>query len=403
MRVAHINRVYPYGSTGKIVKGINELCLKRGYETRVCFGYSDESQTDDNCISMSSYLDTHIHNRLARLTGFQGFFSFFKTLSFLKELKEFNPDLIHMHNIHDSYVNHFLLFSYIKKHEIPVVWTQHDCWAFTGLCYHFQSINCLKWRDGCGHCPMAKNHDLLLFDSSAFCWKVKKRLYAGLDSMYVVTPSKWLSELVSQSYLAKYPCKVIHNGIDLSVFYPRGQKFREERSLSDKCIVLGVSFGWSSTKGLDVFLELAEKLSDKFQIVIVGVDNDLSKELPKNIIGIPCTRCQDELAEMYSAADIFVNPTREDTFPTVNMEALACGTPVITFKTGGSAEIISKDTGIAIEKGDVPSLIGAIEFVKDQQPFTSEACVKHAKKFSKEERFAEYLDLYEVIAGSHDS
>ena len=223
----------------------------------------------------------------------------------------------------------------------------------------------------------------------------KKRLFTSVNDMTIITPSKWLKGLVEQSFLNKYPIKVINNGIDLSVFKPTESDFRKKYNLENKKIVLGVSFGWGNKKGLDVFIELAKTLPSDYQVVLVGTSVKTDAILPKNIISIHKTNNQRELAEIYSVSNVFVNPTREDTFPTVNIEALACGTPVITFKTGGSPEIIDETCGVVVEKNDFNSIYDVIVKVCENKPFSKEDCLSRAKNYDMFDKFKEYVELYE--------
>ena len=227
-------------------------------------------------------------------------------------------------------------------------------------------------------------------------WSLKKKYFTGINHCILVTPSQWLADLVKQSFLKGYPVKVINNGIDLSVFKPTESGFREKYGLEDVKIVLGVASGWGKRKGLDVFIELAKRLLDDYRIVLVGTDDNVDKQLPSNIISIHRTQNQKELAEIYTAANVFANPTREDTFPTVNMESLACGTPVVTFRTGGCPEILDETCGSVVDCDDVGALEIEIRRICDEKPYSVEACLARAQKFDMNDRFKEYLDLYNV-------
>ena len=292
-----------------------------------------------------------------RLTGLHGYFSYFSTLRFLRKVKKFSPDIIHIHNLHGWYINFPLFFKFIKKHNIPVVWTLHDCWSITGHCPHFTMIGCDRWKSGCFDCAQYKEYPKSILDTSKTMYKMKKKWFNGIENMTIVTPSKWLSEIIKQSYLSKYPVQIINNGIDLEVFKPTESDLRKRLGLSDTDkIILGVSLGWNNKKGLDVFIELAKRLDSHYKIILVGTDNSTDALLPESVISIHRTSNRKELAEIYSAADVFVNPTREDTFPTVNVESLACGTPVITFRTGGSPEIIDESSGYVVETDDIDEM-----------------------------------------------
>ena len=286
--------------------------------------------------------------------------------------------------MHGNYINIPLLFKYIKKQNIKVVWTLHDCWSFTGICPHFDMIGCEQWKYGCKKCPMSLEFLLANNNSIAENYERKKFMFTGINKMTLVTPSKWLAGLVKQSFLGAYPIKVINNGIDLNIFKPTESDFRKKYALENKYIVLGVAFGWGKRKGLDVFCELAKRLDNKrYQIVLVGTNDDVDKLLPKNIISIHRTQNQHELAEIYTAADLFVNPTREENYPTVNMEAIACGTPVVTFNTGGSPEILDETCGSVVEKNDIDGIYNEIKRVCETQPYSKDDCLKRAERFDK--------------------
>ena len=396
-KVLQINTVYKKGSTGKIAKGISDIGLLNGYTCITAYRYNETKDKDDFSITISSWLDCHIHNRLAKYTLYTGGYSYFKTLAFIKKIKKLKPDIIHLHNLHGNYVNLKLLFKFLKEYGKPVVWTLHDCWALTGQCAYFDMIGCEKWKTNCENCNYCKSIISAFNKQIEKNYKLKKQLFTSINNLTIVTPSKWLADLVKQSYLGNYPIKVINNGIDLSIFKPTKSNFREKYGLQNKKIVLGVAFGWGVRKGLDVFIELSKTLNENYQIVLVGTNSDIDKQLPSNIISIRKTNNQAELAEIYSVADVFINATREDTFPTVNIESLACGTPVITFKTGGSPEIIDDTCGIVVDKNDVEGMQNAIINVCENNLFSAEACITRAKNYDMYDRFNDYVELYKEV------
>lgn len=391
MKVLQINTVYPNGSTGKIARGIKEICDSEQIECRVAYRYREGNEEIKDTYAISSYLDCHVHNRLARYTMLQGCFSKIKTSLFLKKVSKYAPDIIHLHNIHGSFINHKKLFNYIKKHNVKVIWTLHDCWSMTGACPHFDMIGCDKWKFECSKCPQKKPS---LIDTSRRMHKNKKKWFCGIENMVLVTPSEWLADLTQESYMREYPVKVINNGIDLSIFKPTESDFREKYDLNDKKIVLGVAFGWGARKGLDVFCALAKSLPENYKIVLVGTNDEVDKTLPENILSIHRTYNQQELAQIYSAADLFVNPTREEALGLVNVEALACGTPVVTFKTGGSPECIDESCGCVVEKNDIDAILKKIIDVCENKTFSQESCIQRASMFKKEDKFKEYIELY---------
>ena len=386
-----------FGSTGTIVNGIAEKAIASGYDVLVCYPnlpINMEKKSRDYIIS--SNFVRKCNNALGFITGKPGSFAYFSTKRLIKRIIEFDPDIIHLHNVHSSFINYKLFFSYIRESKKKIIWTLHDCWAFTGRCPYFDIVGCNKWRTGCFSCPFPRMYyPQSLFDCSTKMWSFKKRMFVGIDNLSIVTPSNWLASLVANSFLFEYPTWVINNGIDLKVFHPVKSTFRQKHDLIGKTILLGVSFGWNYRKGFDIFLKLAKELPDSFRIVLVGTDDEVDKALPGNVISIHRTQDQRELAEVYSAADLFVNPTREENFPTVNLEALACGTPVLTFNTGGSPEMIDSTCGIVVERNDFD------EFKKEILRFPyfdariEEACLLRAKQFERNRKFEEYISIYE--------
>ena len=392
MKVAQINVVCGKGSTGKICVEIGNCLDTDNIENQIYF--ISGTKTYKNGVKYSNTFYTKFMALFSRIFGNYGFNSKFATLKLVKKLKRFNPDIIHLHNLHGHNVNLKILFDYLSKNNKKVVWTFHDCWAFTAYCSHFTMIKCDKWETGCYKCPQTRNITWF-FDRSKSIYKRKKRLITRLKNLTIVTPSQWLADLVKQSFLRDYPVKVINNGIDLSVFKPTESNFRERYNIpAEKYILLGVAFGWGKRKGLDVFIELSKRLTDNYQIVLVGTNDKTDKQLPDNIISIHRTQNQTELAEIYTAADLFVNPTREENYPTVNMESLACGTPVLTFRTGGSPEIIDETCGSVVDCDDIAALESEIKRICTENPYSKDACLTRAKRFDMNERFQEYIELY---------
>ena len=389
-----------FGSTGNIMLEIAETAENGGYTAAVCYPQSRDNsrKQKEKDFIIGTRFSRNIHLQLAGITGLNGCFSYFSTLKLLKKLDKLKPDIIHLHNLHNCYINLPMLFKYIKKHNIKTVWTLHDCWSFTGHCPHFDMIGCDKWKTGCYSCPQYKEYPKSLFDNSKIMYRLKRKWFTGVENMTIVTPSEWLAGLVKESYLKDYPVKVINNGIDLNVFKPTESDFRKKYALENKYIVLGVAFGWGRRKGLDVFVELARRLDkEKYKVVLVGTDDNVDKLLPENIISIHRTQNQTELAKIYAAADVFANPTREENYPTVNMEALACGTPVVTFNTGGSPEMLDETCGAAVAKDDNDAMYNEIIRICEKKHYSLEACIKKAKGFDKNEKFGEYIRLYEVL------
>lgn len=401
MRVVQINGGV-FGSTGSIMFGIAEQLERSGGEC-ICFSpvtvTNRIKEPDHRYEKIGTFNSRRLNVLLGRITGSDGCFSLFVTLKLIKKIKRFSPDIMHLHNIHGGYVNIPLLFRFAEKHNVRVVWTLHDCWAFTGHCPHYDMIGCKKWQTECHDCPIWREYPQSVFDNSKRMFHLKEKWYGNFNSLTLVTPSRWLAEQVEKSFLSHCRISVINNGIDLDTFKPKPTNFRVEHDMTDEQIMLlGVSFVWNDKKGLDVFKQLSERLDpDKYRIVLVGADKSVIASLPENIIAIERTQNKDELVEIYSAADVFINPTREDTFPTVNIESLACGTPVITFDVGGASETIDKTCGEAVPKDDINFMEEKINYVCDRKPFSENNCRQRALKFDKKDRFKEYVELYRSI------
>ena len=393
MKIVQINATCGIGSTGKICVGISGVMNAAGIENYILFS----SKTNGNPLGTRCSDDLYIKRQafLSKLFGNYGFNSKTATQRMIAELERIKPDAVHLHNIHGHDCNLEMLFEYFKANNIKLFWTFHDCWAFTGYCPHFTMMKCNKWQTQCKKCVQRREFSWL-FDRSCEMFGKKKELFDGLD-LTVITPSHWLKDLVKQSFLGKYPVEVINNGIDLDVFKPMQSDFCRQYGIENKKTVLGVSFGWGERKGLDVFIKLSEILPKDYKIILIGTDEKTDKQLPDSIISIHRTQDQNELAQIYSAADVFVNPTREETYPTVNMEALACGTPVLTFRTGGSPEIIDDTCGSVVDCDDVDALAREVVRICTDKPYSLEQCVGKAADFDENERFKEYVKLYERV------
>lgn len=393
MKVVQINSVCGSGSTGKICVSVSELLTQKGIENYIFYAYGNSDYAIGK--RYMSLCKVKLNAVKARVFGNWGFDSAKATKRLIGELDKIQPDIIHLHNLHAHNVHLDVLFSYLKEKKTKIIWTFHDCWAFTGYCPHYDMIGCYQWKTGCRSCPQRKQYSWF-FDRSRYVYEKKKELFTGLD-MTIVTPSHWLAEQVKQSFFKDYPVKVIHNGIDLEVFRPRESNFRKKYDLEEKFILLGVAFGWGVRKGLDVFVELSKRLDERFQIVLVGTDEKVDRQLPDNIISIHRTQNQIELAEIYTIADLFINPTREENYPTVNMESIACGTPVITFDTGGSPEIVDESCGRVVKKDDISALEYEIINMYKSKMYATENCRKRALQFDMQQKYMEYLNMYEKL------
>lgn len=366
MRVLLINSECGTGSTGKISAAIAEQYESEGHDVKIAYGRRAfvPEQYKRFAVRIGTDNEVKLHALLTRITDKQGLYAKRATKEFLKWAEEFNPDMLWLHNLHSYFLNYEMLFEWIKtRPQMEVKWTLHDCWSFTGHCAHFTVAKCYKWKTECKECPQLKEYPAsLVFSNCEDTFKRKKQAFTGVKNMTIITPSNWLADLVKQSFLKEYPVEVVHNTIDLNIFKPTPSDFRERYGLENKKIVLGVANEWNEKKGLNDFIKLFGMLDDNYKIVLVGLDDKQLKKIPKNILGIKRTHGQKELAEIYTAADVFVNTTYEDNYPTVNLEAKACGTPIITYNTGGSPESAGEGA-VVIKPGDIEKLLSAIRSV----------------------------------------
>lgn len=391
MKILQINSVCGIGSTGRIATDIHAALNAKGISNHIMYGRG-EPRACESAIKISNKLDFYSHVLHTRLLDKHGFCSTRSTQNALKIIDELQPDIIHLHNIHGYYINVELLFTYLKLHpQIKVIWTLHDCWAFTGHCAYFDFVGCKKWMDQCYSCPQKKSYPASNFcDASKLNFQRKKDTFIGHKNLTIVTPSNWLEGLVKQSFLKDYPIKVVNNGIDLTVFRPRENNFRAKYNLQDKFLIMGAASDWSPRKGFNDFINLAKILPDSYRLVMVGLSPNSIKMLPNNIIGIHRTDNPIELAEIYSSADVFFNPTYEDNYPTVNLEAIACGTPVIAYKTGGCPESVSIVHGFVVERGDMTAVVETIQKLSVQPLSMSSLPMSFDKNNFVEEMVAIY-------------
>jgi glycosyltransferase involved in cell wall biosynthesis len=391
-------------STGRIVQEIGELAIKEGWDSYVAYsgGRDGLKPCKSKLIPVGGKVDVAFHGLWTRLMDRHGLASWSATRRFIDEIKALKPDIIHIHNIHGYFLNYKILFDFLARNDIPVVWTVHDCWLYTGHCYHYAAAGRYKWQSLCEDCPQKFEFPAsYLVDRSRQNYLDKKEAFTSVPNMTIVTVSEWMKNEMSNSFLKNCQFQVIHNGIDLNVFSVQDneQGVRQRYGLGDKRIILGLASIWSKEKGWDDFIEMAKMLNDNELIVLVGVSEKQQEQLPSNIVGIRRTENVQQLAELYSAADVFVNPTWQDNYPTVNLEAIACGTPVVTYRTGGSVEAITDSTGMIVEQGDVAGLLSAArEIMQRGTQFFKDSCRKFAlENFDKEERYNDYLKLYDKL------
>ncbi len=368
MKILLINSVCGIRSTGRICTEIADKLSAEGHEVKIAYGREAVPEKYQKyAVRIGDDAMLKRHGIATRLLDKHGFSSEKETCEFLKWADEFAPDVVWLHNLHGYYINVELLFEWIKKHpDMQVKWTLHDCWAFTGHCAHFMIAKCDKWRTECGKCPQKREYpSSLLKDNSKDNFRRKKAAFTGIKNMELITPSKWLSGLVKESFLGEYSVNVIYNTIDTSVFKPTPSDFKQKHGIEDKFMILGVASAWSNEKGLCDFIKLSQMLDDGYAVVMVGLTAAQIKALPSNIIKIERTDSICELAEIYTAADVFFNPTYQDNYPTVDLEAEACGTDVIAYDVGGTSETIQRTGSMVIPAGDVEKFIQMIKTRKE--------------------------------------
>lgn len=382
-------------STGRITESIGRLAIGRGWDCYIVHGarYARQGSCMKTIPSVSK-TGEYIHFAESLLFDNHGLASRAATRRVVEKIKEIKPDVVQLHCVHGYYLNYKILFEYLNTTNIPVVWTFHDCWAFTGHCAHFVTAGCEKWKTGCYDCPLKGDYPKSLVDRSKRNYALKKELFSNNNNLHIVPVSDWMAGFVCHSFLKDKEVKVIKNGVDLNVFKPTPREKKE------KIRILGVSGIWNKDKGLYDFYRLRELLDySKYEIILVGLSEDQAKELPEGIVGIERTNSVDELVKLYSSSDVFVNPTYADTFPTVNLESLACGTPVVTYKTGGSPEAITPETGWVVEQGDIEGIAAIVKSLEQRTEreiiAQRKACRDRAEQeFDKNKCFEEYLHIY---------
>lgn len=392
--VLQITSVVGYTAVGKIAEQIGKAAIDMGWDSYIAYGRGIKGKSASHTFRIGSSIESNIHGLVSVLLDAQGLGSYYATKRLIKKIQEIKPNVVHIHNIHGHYLNYKVLFDYLNKTNIQVVLTLHDCWSMTGHCTHFVRTGCEKWRTECHHCEQ-KNYypKTRLLDGSRRNFRLKQSSYGSCKNLHLVSASNWIKQFCNVSPILKNKdCRVIHNGIDLNVYRP------VKTDQSSKFRLMGIANGWGVSKGLYDFYKLWESLDhDKYEITLVGVTPKIIKEMPKGIIGISRTDTVDKLVEIYSQSDALINPTYADTFPTVNLEALACGTPVITYITGGSPEAIDDQTGFVIEQGDIKGIIDAIHRI-ESNPISADVCRRRAELyFDKDNCFRQYVEYYNDI------
>ncbi len=394
MKLLQINVTANWGSTGKIAEDIGRLAITQGWESWIAYGRGNPT-SQSHLIRIGSDMDMRLHGIQSRLLDNHGLASRNATRKLISHIRDIGPDIIHLHNIHGYFLNYPLLFQHLKQWGGPVVWTLHDCWPFTGHCAYYDYSRCDRWKTQCHNCPQLRSYPASICrDRSRQNHTDKKTAFTNCPNLTFVPVSDWLRHELSQSFLGTYPAVTIHNGIDTSTFRP----IQQDTINTDKKVILGVASVWDKRKGLDEFIKLRKLLPPQYTIILIGLSQDQISTLPDGITGIRRTESVDQLVALYNMADVFVNPTLEDNFPTTNLEALACGTPVITYDTGGSPEAIDKKKGYKIDYQDIDMMARKIKEACTQPIFSPADCRQRALDlYDKNKAFSEYIDLYKTL------
>ena len=390
-----INVTANWGSTGKIAESIGIAAMNAGWDSYVAYGrWCNPSQS--HLIKIGGKCDMYFHYVEQRVRDNEGLCSRGATQRLIKQIEQIKPDIVQLHNIHDHYLNYRLLFEFLNKSGVKVVWTFHDCWAFTGHCFHFVTKQCMRWQSGCYCCPMKNVLPKTFLDRSKQHYELKKLLFSSNKNLTVVPCSDWMAGFVKQSFLKDKRIEVIKNGIDLNVFQPAESDIKKNNHKLD---ILAVSSVWTEDKGFNDIIRLRFLLPSEYHITMVGLSAEQRKLLPEGIRGILRTENVQEMVKLYSDSSVLINPTYADTFPSINLEALACGTPVVTYKTGGSPETIDDKTGIVVEQGDIEAMAEAIKTISkgDRSQYAVD-CRKRAELFfDKDKCFEKYVRLYNQL------
>lgn len=404
MRVAHINVISEL-STGRIALGICESLQQSGHAALLCHSRGGIPEAVPS-YRIGSRLDTMVHSGLARIFDCAGFLSRRATKALVRQLRLYKPDIVHLHNLHGYYLNLPILMDYLKDADVPVVWTLHDCWPFTGHCAHYSMARCERFRTGCHHCPNKKQYPASwLLDRSRQNWLKKRGMILALRNLTLVAPSAWLAGEVQKSFLGGVPVRVLPSGIDLAAFRPVDENDAEAviaryglGRQGDKPIILSVASAWRAAKGINDLMDLRERLKGEAVIAIVGLTARQMEYLPQGMIGVPMVYGTDTLRALYSAADIYISLSYEESQGLTLIEALACGTQVICYNQTALPEIVTQDTGLVVPAGDIEAAADACRKLLDE-PNAPEACRARALAFDRDTQFAEYVRLYVKLLG----
>lgn len=389
MKILIINRNIGTGSVGRIVKDLYTGIIENNDECKLAYvdGNTDGIKSED-LYKICNNVEIKKHALFTRMFGKTSTYSVSTTRNLINFISAYKPDIIHVHAFYGYYINMEMLMEYISANNIYLISTLHSCWDITGHCCYFDLIGCDKWENGCFDCHNIKSYPRSYIDNTAYNFSHKAKLYEVVERCTIVVPSKWMHNLVRQSHLSKKHCKVIYNGIDLSKFNCGGKTKKDK-------IILSVGNGWGKRKGFDDLLELDTVLPEDIKLVVIGVTKKQSKMFSKNVVCIERTDSVKSLIEWYSKATVLFNPTYEDNYPTVNLEAIACHTPVATYDTGGSPETLKEmKYGKIIKRRDYVSLIEYVNLIHEGEIVYD---FSNIYDISKEKMVGEYISLYNDI------
>ena len=369
MKYLFINSVAGFGSTGRLAAEKCRELMAQGHQCVLAFGRYEASCPDIPTVRIGSDWDCRRNALENRIWDNQGFGSREATRRFLTWVRQYDPDVIWLHNLHGYYLHIGELFDYLRGCGKEIRWTLHDCWAFTGHCAYFDYARCDRWKTGCDHCPEKGSYpQSLLLDGSRRNFEKKKALFTGIPNLSLIVPSHWLESRVKESFLGEYPVEVVYNTVNTDIFKPTPSDFRREHGLEDKYILLGVASVWDRRKGLEDFLALSRRLNGNFQIVLVGLTEKQRRRLPANVLGLPRTNSPRELAEIYTAADLLLNPSLEETFGMTVLEARCCGTEAVVYRDTACEEIVNQFGGRAVPRGAENLLEAVLSWEKERNP-----------------------------------
>ncbi len=400
MRIIQINTIYGTKSTGRTCLELERFLKENGHECITAFGHGSKKNSDGYRINTS--LEYKLHNILSRLTGLEGYFSFFATLRLLKFIKKYNPDLVHLRNLHGHYINFPLFFRFLRKSKIPVVMHLHDCWICTGKCTHPTMYNCDKWLTSCEKCPARKQYpQSYFFDFSKKMLKDKMKWFNSLSNVHVIGVSQWVAQEGSKSYLKQFPVSFIYNWIDTNVFYPRKTNVLDRYGISrSKFNIICVSASWDNTEKYTELLQLSDQIDEDMHIIAVGKCNN--PIIKNNITHINFTESTDALAELYSCCDVYVHLSIADTFGKVIAEAMACGLPVVVYNCTACPEVVGEDCGFSVKKHEILEVYNALKIIRGKgKGYYSKVCIERVRNcFDYQKNCQQTMELYREIIAS---